>query len=135
MMLGEVVFFVRGSTAIFGPEGFGGMRGGDGEISAMGGAKVAIIARWTMRRTGSYPDGRPKLMFRAWFSWRNDALMAMCAKGVLKGRVRIFMQTPSYGKQQIDIVDWDEWQINDDGMLTLVNITGFDTAPLRAAAQ
>ena len=116
---------------MFGPEGFGGMRGGDGEITGLGGAKVAIIARWNIRRNGTRPDGSPQLYFRAWFSWRNDVLMKMCQNGTMKGRVRVFMQS-SKGKEQIDIVEWSEWQVNEDGMLTLQNITAFDTAPMRA---
>jgi len=117
---------------MFGPEGFGGMRGDAGEITALGGAKVAIIARWTLRREGTNRDGTPRLKFRAWFSWKNDALMAMCQRGDLKGRVRVFMRTESHGEQQIDIVNWSEWAVNDDGMLVLEDVMHFDTAPLRS---
>lgn len=115
---------------MFGPEGFGGVRGTDGEITGMGAAKVAIIARWTLRRSGTNKDGSPQLRFRAWFSWRNDTLMAMCQKGIMKGRVRVFMLGKN-GREQIDIVAWDEWHLNEDGMLVLENIHAMDTAPIR----
>lgn len=49
----------------------------------------------------------------------------------MKGRVRVFMLS-SKGKEQIDIVEWAEWRVNDDGMLELDDITAFDTAPMRA---
>lgn len=117
---------------MFGPEGFGGIAGKEGEVTALGGAKVAIIARWQVRRSGSHPDGSPQLRFRAWFAWRNDVLLNMCANGTMKGRVRLFMNSESKGKEQIDIVSWSEWKTNDDGMLTLEDITAFDTAPLRS---
>lgn len=105
------------------------MRGGDGEITALGGAKVGIIARWQIRREGTRPDGGPRLTFKAWFSWKNDALMSMCRRGDMKGRVRVFMLGKN-GREQIDIVNWDEWQQNEDGMLCLTNVLHFDTAPL-----
>lgn len=119
----------EGGVAIFGPEGFGGIKGTDGEITVLGGAKVAVIARWTIRRTGTNPDGKPRLTFRAWFSWRNDTLMKMCSRGEMKARVRVFMLGIK-GKEQIDVVNWDEWIVNEDGMLTLENALHFDTAPL-----
>jgi hypothetical protein len=115
---------------MFGPEGFGGISGKDGEVTGLGGATVATIARWQIRRSGSNPDGSPKLRFRAWFSWRNQVLMDMCQKGVMKGRVRLYMLS-SKGKEQIDLVQWDQWFLNDDGMLTLENVTAFDTSPMR----
>lgn len=114
---------------MFGPDNFGGIRGSDGEITALGGAKVGIIARWQIRREGTRPDGGPRLTFKAWFSWKNDALMNMCRRGDMKGRVRVFMLGKN-GREQIDIVNWDEWQQNEDGMLTLSNVLHFDTAPL-----
>lgn len=123
-------FVLREGTAIFGPEGFGGVRGGDGEITGVGGAKVAIIARWNLRRAGTRSDGRPELRFRAWFSWRNDTLMGMCQKGIMKGRVRVFMMGKD-GREQIDIVSWAQWELNPDGMLTLEDVISMDTAPLR----
>lgn len=95
----------------------------------MGGAKVAVIAKWTIRRTGTNPDGRPRLTFRSWFSWKNDTLMNMCRKGELKGRVRVFMLGKN-GREQIDVVNWDTWELNPDGMLVLDNVMHFDTEPL-----
>jgi hypothetical protein len=114
---------------MFGPDGYGGIAGRDGEITVVGGAKAAVIARWSIRRVGSNPDGKPRLRFRAHFSWKQDTLMSMCAKGQMKGRVRVFMQT-NKGKEQVDVVNWDEWKLDEDGALTLENIMHFDTAPL-----
>lgn len=88
------------------------------------------MSRWAVRRSGSHPDGKPKLRFQAWFSWRQDALLKMCQRGELTGRIRVYMLGKN-GKEQIDIVGWDEWRLNDDGMLTLEDIRYFDTAPLR----
>ncbi len=114
---------------MFGPDGFGGIRGTDGEITVMGGSKAAIIARWTIRRTGTNPGDKPRLTFRAWFSWKSDTLMAMCQRGELKGRVRVFMLGKN-GREQIDVVNWDTWEMNPDGMLVLDNVLHFDTEPL-----
>ncbi len=115
---------------MFGPDGFGGIRGYDGEITATGGAKVAVISHWTIRRVGTQPDGKPKLRFRAQFSWKSDVLMRMCERGEMKGRVKVFMKTPSAGEQQIDVVNWDEWRVDEGGVLNLENVLHFDTEPL-----
>jgi len=114
---------------MFGPEGYGGIRGAEGQITAMGGAVVAQIAMWSIRRVGTNPDGKPRLRFRAHFSWRNDVLLAMCTRGELKGRVRVFMNGKK-GKEQIDVVNWDEWIVDVDHALTLENVLYFDTEPL-----
>lgn len=120
---------------MFGPEGFGGIGGGDGEITVLGGAKVAVIARWSIRRVGTnpadatHPQPYPRLRFRAQFSWKNDTLMNMCRKGEMKGRVRVFMLTKN-GREQVDVVNWDEWIIDGDGALELTNVMHFDTEPL-----
>lgn len=114
---------------MFGPDGFGGIRGTDGEITVMGGQKAAIIARWSIRRTGTNPGDKPRLTFLAHFSWKSDALLRMCQKGELRGRVRVFMLS-NKGKEQIDVVNWDEWIINEDGRLELTNVMHFDTEPL-----
>jgi hypothetical protein len=118
-----------GRCVIFGPEGFGGIAGREGEITALGGAKVAIIVKWSIRRSGNNPDGRPRLRFRAWFSWKSDVLMRMCSKGELKARIRVFMMTKK-GREQVDVVNWDEWKVDEDGALTLENVLHFDTEPL-----
>lgn len=89
------------------------------------------MSQWHIRRNGTRPNGQPKLYFRAWFSWQNAVLMKMCQNGTMKGRIRVFM-TSSKGKEQIDIVEWDQWQVNEDGVLYLENITAFDTAPMRS---
>lgn len=95
----------------------------------IGNALAGKIARWQIRRTGTHRDGSPKLTFRAWFSWRNDTLMNMCSNGTMKGRVRVFM-IGTKGREQIDIVNWDQWELNPDGMLTLENVLAMDTSPI-----
>ncbi len=114
---------------MFGPDGFGGIHGDAGTITAAAGQTVGIIARWSIRRSGSNPDGKPRLRFRAHFSWKQDALMSMISRGQLKGRVRVQMKTVK-GLENIDIVQWDEWKLDEDGALTLENILHFDTQPL-----
>jgi len=114
---------------MFGPEGFGGIAGQEGEITALGGAKVAIIAKWSIRRTGTNPGNRPRLRFRAWFSWKSDVLLKMCSRGELKARIRVFMLTKK-GREQVDVVNWDDWAVNEDGVLTLENVLHFETEPL-----
>lgn len=59
-----------------------------------------------------------------------DSLLAMCGRGEMKARVKVFMRTPSAGQQQVDVVNWDEWKIEDDGALVLENVLHFDTEPL-----
>lgn len=118
---------------MLGPDGMGALHGRDGEITVMGGAVAATIARWSIRRSGTQPDGvRPVLRFRAQFSYKNDALMKMCGRGELKGRVRVFMLTTK-GKEQVDVVNWDDWHLDEDGALTLSNVMHFDTEPLGIA--
>lgn len=114
---------------MFGPEGFGGIAGQDGEITAAGGAKVAIIARWSIRRAGTNPGGKPRLRFRAHFSWAQPVLLKMCQDGKLKGRVKVYMKTVK-GKEQVDVVNWDSWIVDADGALTLDNVLYFDTEPM-----
>jgi hypothetical protein len=53
----------------------------------------------------------------------------MCQRGELKGRVRVFM-LGTKGREQIDVVNWDTWELNPDGMLELTNVMHFDTEPL-----
>lgn len=115
---------------MFGPEGYGGIRGQDGDITAVGGALVAKIAHWTIRRSGTHRDGTPELRFRAHFSWRNEVLMKMCQNGTMKGRVRVYMHTTK-GNEQVDVVNWHEWRVDEDGVLILEDILHFDTAPIK----
>lgn len=119
---------------MFGPEGFGGIRGTDGYITAAADSKVAIMARWQIRRSGTNPDGSPRLRFKAWFSWKQDGLMAMCGRGDLKARIRLQMRN-SAGVQEIDLVNWDQWQVNEDGMLTLENVLHFETKSVGSFAR
>lgn len=48
----------------------------------------------------------------------------------MKGRIRVFMMGKA-GREQIDIVNWAQWELNPDGMLTLEDVGSMDTAPLR----
>lgn len=108
------------------------MRGDAGQITVMGGAVAAEIARWSIRRVGTNPDASPRFRFMAHFSFRNDVLLRMCERGELKGRVRVFMNGTK-GREQIDVVNWEQWQMNEDGRLTLENVMHFETAPLGLA--
>lgn len=113
---------------MFGPSGEGGINGTDGRVEAAAGATVGIITRWTIRRSGIYPDGRPRLRFKGQFSYVNVGLMTLISQGTLKGRVRVQMKTVK-GNENIDVVNWDEWRF-EDGVLILENILHFDTQPL-----
>lgn len=118
---------------MFGPEGYGGIKGDAGQVTVAGGAVAAVIARWQIRRVGSRPDDRtrPILQFRAWFSWKQDALMRMCANGTMKGRVRVFKKgRQGEPDEQIDVVQWAEWRVGEDGDLILEDVLHFDTSPL-----
>ncbi len=53
----------------------------------------------------------------------------MCGRGELKGRIRVFMLTKN-GKEQVDVVNWDEWRLDENGALVLENVLHFDTEPL-----
>jgi hypothetical protein len=115
---------------MFGPEGYGGIRGDSGQVTGLGGAVVGVIARWSIRRSGTRPDGKPQLRFLANFSWRNDALLGMAQKGIFKPRLRVQIKT-SKGIDDIDIVQWGEWKMNEDGRLILEDILHFDTQPIQ----
>jgi len=99
------------------------IQGDAGYITAAAGAKVAIISRWTIRRSGTKPDGiSPVLRFRAQFSWVNDTLMHLKHNGIpLQKRVIIEMKTERHGYERIDILGWSEWRY-EDGILTLEDI-------------
>ena len=90
---------------------------------------MAVIARWSIRRVGTNPGNKPRLTFIAHFSWMSPVLMKMCQRGELRGRVRVFMLGKN-GREQIDVVNWDEWIVNEDGRLELTNVMHFDTEPL-----
>lgn len=91
------------------------IKGDAGYITAAG-AKAAIINRWNITRSGLKPDGKPRLRFRAQFSWSNDVLMTM----KLKKRVVVQMKT-KYGMENVDILDWAESRY-EGGVLTLEDI-------------
>lgn len=106
------------------PGQFGIVRGDAGEITANAGAKVAVIGKWVMKPYGgNNPDGTPHLQFKAQFSWRNDALMAMVQRGALKGRVTLQVKT-KFGVENVDILDWKEWKW-DGSVLVLEDVTSF----------
>lgn len=86
-------------------------------MTVAAGAKAGIISQWNITRSGLKPDGKPRLRFRAQFSYVNDVLMGM--KG-MKKRVVVQMRT-KYGLENVDILDWEEARF-EGGVLTLENI-------------
>jgi len=108
---------------MLGPQG-GSMaviQGNAGYITAAAGAKVAIIKKWNIRRSGTHVDGTPQLRFRALFSWVNDTMMALKHNGIpLQKRVVLEMQTVK-GHERVDILGWKEWRY-EGGILTLEDI-------------
>jgi hypothetical protein len=99
------------------------IQGDAGYITAAAGAKVAIISKWNIRRSGTKPDGvSPILRFKAQFSWVNDTLMNLKHNGIpLQKRVIVEMKTERYGHQRFDILGWKEWRY-EGGVLTLEDI-------------
>ncbi len=81
------------------------------------GAKAGIISQWNITRAGLKPDGKPRLRFRAQFSWTSDTLMNM--KG-MKKRVVVKMRT-KYGVENVDILDWAEARF-EGNVLTLEDV-------------
>ena len=109
---------------MFGPEGFGAIQGDAGEITVAG-AKAAIIKLWNIRRSGTKPDGMPRLRFRAQFSWLNETLFNLKMAGLpVRKRVVVQMKT-KHGIENVDIVDWEESHL-DGGVLTLEGVTHFE---------
>lgn len=109
---------------MLGPHGGQGavIRGDAGFITAQAGAKVAVISRWNIRRSGTMPDGSPVLRFRAQFSYVNETLMNLKLHGLpLNKRVVVQMKRDGHPVESIDIIGWDEWKY-DGGILTLENI-------------
>lgn len=106
---------------MLGPDNVGIIAGDAGFITAAAGAKIAIISRWNIKRSGTKPDGSPRLRFRAQFSYVNEALMAMKVNGLpLQKRVIVQMRTKN-GLEDVDILDWAEWRL-EGGVLTLEDI-------------
>jgi hypothetical protein len=110
---------------VLGPQGGSDavIQGDAGYITAAAGARVAIISRWNIRRSGTKADGiSPRLRFRASFSWVNDVLMNLKHNGIpLQKRVIIEMRTERHGVERVDILGWSEWRY-EGGMLTLEDI-------------
>lgn len=110
---------------MLGPQGGSSavIQGDAGYITAAAGAKVAIISRWNIRRSGTKPDGiSPVLRFKAQFSWVNDTLMNLKHNGIpLQKRVVIEMKTERHGYERIDILGWSEWRY-EGNVLTLEDI-------------
>lgn len=96
------------------------IKGDAGYITVAAGAKAGIIKMWNIRRSGTNPDGTPRLRFRAQFSWANDVLLGMN----IQKRVVVQMRT-KVGYENIDILKWDEWRL-EGGVLTLENIVHFE---------
>ena len=111
------------------PGQFGLIRGDAGEVTAAAGAKVGIISKWVIAPKRMRPNGTPELQFKAQFSWKNDALMGMIARGALKGRVLVHMRT-KYGLENIDVVQWAEWRM-EGGVLILEDIVHFEGTKFR----
>jgi len=98
------------------------IQGNAGYITAAAGAKVAIMSRWNIRRSGTQPDGKPRLRFRAQFSYVNESLMNLKHNGIpLQKRVVIEMRTEKHGHEKVDILGWAEWKY-EGGILTLEDI-------------
>jgi len=102
------------------------IKGDAGTVTVAAGATAGIIKAWNVTRAGLKPDGKPRLRFRAQFSYFSETLMTM--KG-MKKRVRVQMKT-NYGVETIDIVDWAEARF-EDNILTLEDIMYFETSPIK----
>jgi hypothetical protein len=108
---------------MLGPQGGSSsvITGTAGYITAAG-AKAAIMSRWNIRRSGTQPDGKPRLRFRAQFSYVNDTLMNLKHNGTpLQKRVVVEMRTERHGHEKVDILGWGEWKY-EGGILTLEDI-------------
>ena len=57
-------------------------------------------------------ESRP-LTFKAQFSWKNDALMNMCARGQLRGRIIVQILTKQ-GHEDVDILGGNGWRMDGD---------------------
>ena len=106
------------------PGQFGLIRGDAGYITAAAGAKVGIISKWVLTPKRMKPDGTPEMQFRAQFSWKNDALMNMVARGTLIGRVVVQMKT-KYGLENVDVLAWQDWRM-EGGVLTLEDVLHYE---------
>lgn len=93
------------------------IQGDAGKVTVAAGATAGIISRWNVTRAGLQPDGKPRLRFKAQFSYVNDVLMNM--KGMQK-RVIVHMKT-KYGVENVDILDWEEARF-EGNVLTLENV-------------
>ena len=111
------------------PGQFGLIRGDAGYISAAAGAKVGIISKWVIEPVRMKADGKPELQFRAQFSYKNDALMAMIGRGALKGRVIVQMRTKA-GMENVDVLAWQEWRL-EGNVLYLKDILHTEGAQFR----
>jgi hypothetical protein len=97
------------------------IRGDAGYITAAGGAKVAIISKWVVAPSGVKSDGKPRLRFKAQFSWMNETLMNLKLNGMpMKKRIVVQMKT-KYGPENVDILGWQEWRF-EGGVLILEDL-------------
>lgn len=108
---------------------FSRISGDAGYISASAGAKVAIMSRWKIDRSGADADGKPRFRLRASFSWVQAALMNLVSSGRMKGRPVLQMKTVR-GLEDVDIDSWSEWRY-EDGLLTLEDIQHIDARTAR----
>lgn len=111
------------------PGQFAVIRGDAGYVTAAAGAKVGIISKWAIIPVRMKPDGKPELQFKAQFSWKNDALMNMIARGALKGRVVCQMKS-KVGMENVDVVQWEQWRM-DGGVLILDDVLHFEGVKAR----
>lgn len=116
------------------PGQFGIIRGDAGYITAAAGAKVGIISKWVIIPTRMRENGTPELSFKAQFSWKNDALMAMVGRGDLKGRVIVQMRNKHNRIENVDVVSWAQWRL-EGGILYLDDILHFEGTKFRAVAR
>lgn len=93
------------------------IHGDAGFVTVAAGAKAGIISRWKMEKAGLKPDGKPRLRFRAQFSWTSETLMNM--KG-MKKRIVVQMRTKN-GVENVDILDWSEARF-EGNVLTLEDV-------------
>jgi hypothetical protein len=106
--------------------------GDAGYVTAAAGAKVAIMNRWKIERSGAMPDGKPRYRLRASFSFVNEALMGLVGHGKIRGRPVLQMRT-KLGVENVDIDAWSEWRY-EDGLLVLEDIQHFDAKPARTVS-
>jgi hypothetical protein len=110
------------------PGQFAIIRGDAGNVFA-GGGVVGIISKWAILPVRMKVDGKPELQFKAQFSWKNDVLLGMISKGIVRPRVQVRIRS-KVGLENIDIVQWQQWRM-DGGILYLDDIVHFEGVKAR----